>query len=168
MDIISLIDGYGPIEQSLIAGLFTWFMTAAGAGLVFFFRDIDRKVLDGMLGFAAGVMIAASCCGLLGPAIDQTSGEGLVKVLPAAIGFVLGGICMRLIDAYHPHLHPGAPPEETEGVKTTWHRSKLLIAAITLHNVPEGLAVGVAFGAAASGESLGAAVALAIGIGIRF
>ena len=118
MDIISLIDGYGPIEQSLIAGLFTWFMTAAGAGLVFFFRDIDRKVLDGMLGFAAGVMIAASCFGLLGPAIDQTSGEGLVKVLPAAIGFVLGGICMRLIDAYLPHLHPGAPPEETEGVKT--------------------------------------------------
>jgi len=167
VDIISLIDGYGPIEQSLIAGLFTWFMTAAGAGLVFFFRDIDRKVLDGMLGFAAGVMIAASCFGLLGPAIDQTSGEGLVKVLPAAIGFVLGGICMRLIDAYLPHLHPGAPPEETEGVKTTWHRSKLLIAAITLHNVPEGLAVGVAFGAAASGESLGAAVALAIGIGIQ-
>ena len=101
MDVISLIDGYGPIEQSLIAGLFTWFMTAAGAGLVFFFRDIDRKVLDGMLGFAAGVMIAASCFGLLGPAIDQTSGEGLVKVLPAAIGFVLGGICMRSVSYTH-------------------------------------------------------------------
>ena len=160
-------EDWGPIQQALAAGLFTWGMTAAGAGLVFFFKEINRKALDGMLGFAAGVMIAASCFGLLGPAIDQTSGEGLAKVLPAAFGFVLGGICMRLIDLYLPHLHPGAPPEETEGVKTTWHRSMLLISAITLHNIPEGLAVGVAFGAAATGDSFGAAIALAIGIGIQ-
>ena len=162
-----LLGGFSPIEQALMAGMFTWFMTAAGAGLVFFFHEINRKVLDGMLGFAAGVMIAASCFGLLGPAIDQTDGEGLAKVLPAAFGFVMGGVCMRVIDAYLPHLHPGAPPEETEGVKTSWHRSKLLISAITLHNVPEGLAVGVAFGAAASGDGMGAAIALAIGIGIQ-
>ena len=157
---------WGPIQQALAAGLFTWGMTAAGAGLVFIL-DINRKVLDGMLGFAAGVMIAASCLCLLGPAIDQSSGEGLVQVLPAAFGFVLGGICMRVIDIYLPHLHPGAPPEETEGVKTTWHRSMLLISSITLHNEPEGLAVGVAFGAAATGDIFGAAVALAIGIGIQ-
>ena len=156
-----------PIVQALSAGLFTWGMTAAGASLVFLFTDINRKVLDGMLGFAAGVMIAASCFGLLAPAIDQTSGEGLAKVLPAAFGFLLGGGSMRLIDIYLPHLHPGAPHEEVEGVKTTWHRSMLLISAITLHNVPEGLAVGVAFGAAASGDGFGAAIALAIGIGIQ-
>ena len=167
MNLVSFLEGFGPIEQALMAGMFTWFMTAAGAGLVFFFKEINRKVLDGMLGFAAGVMIAASCFGLLGPAIDQTDGEGLVKVLPAAFGFVLGGISMRLIDAFLPHLHPGAPPEEVEGVKTSWHRSKLLISAITLHNVPEGLAVGVAFGAAASGDGIGAAIALSLGIGIQ-
>ena len=162
-----LLDGFSPIEQALMAGMFTWFMTAAGAGLVFFFHEINRKALDGMLGFAAGVMIAASCFGLLSPAIDQTDGEGLSKVLPAAFGFIMGGVCMRVIDAYLPHLHPGAPPEETEGVKTSWHRSKLLISAITLHNVPEGLAVGVAFGAASTGDGMGAAIALSIGIGIQ-
>ena len=161
------LEDWSPITQALAAGLFTWGMTAAGAGLVFFFKEINQKVLDGMLGFAAGVMIAASCFGVLGPAIDQTSGEGLAKVLPAAFGFVVGGICMRVIDNYLPHLHPGAPPEEAEGVKTTWHRSMLLISAITLHNIPEGLAVGVAFGAAATGDGLGAAIALMIGIGIQ-
>ena len=154
-----LLDGFSPIEQALMAGIFTWLMTAAGAGLVFFFHEINRKALDGMLGFAAGVMIAASCFGLLGPAIDQTDGEGLSKVLPAAFGFVMGGVCMRAIDAFLPHLHPG--------VKTSWHRSKLLISAITLHNVPEGLAVGVAFGAASSGDGIGTAIALTIGIGIQ-
>ena len=167
MDVIDTLEGMDPLLQAFIAGLFTWIMTAAGAGLVFFFAEINRKMLDGMLGFAAGVMIAASCFGLLGPAIDQTSGEGLEKVLPAAFGFILGGVGMRLVDAYLPHLHPGAPPEEVEGVKTTWHRSKLLISAITLHNIPEGLAVGVAFGAAASGDGIGAAIALTIGIGIQ-
>ena len=167
MDLAGWLEGFGPIEQALIAGLFTWFMTAAGAGLVFFFTEVNRKAQDGMLGFAAGVMIAASCFGLLGPAIDQTEGDGLAKVIPAAFGFILGGVCMRVIDAFLPHLHPGAPPEEVEGVKTSWHRSKLLISAITLHTVPEGLAVGVAFGAAASGDGLGAAIALSIGIGIQ-
>ena len=167
MDPAGWLEGFGPIEQALIAGLFTWFMTAAGAGLVFFFTEVNRKALDWMLGFAAGVMIAASCFGLLGPAIDQTGGDGLAKVIPAAFGFILGGVCMRVIDAFLPHLQPGAPPEEVEGVKTSWHRSKLLISAITLHNIPEGLAVGVAFGAAASGDGFGAAIALSLGIGIQ-
>ena len=155
MDVFDTLGDLDPVMQAFIAGLFTWIMTAAGAGLVFFFAEINRKMLDGMLGFAAGVII------------DQTSGEGLEKVLPAAFGFILGGVGMRIVDAYLPHLHPGAPPEEVEGVKTTWHRSKLLISAITLHNIPEGLAVGVAFGAAASGDGIGAAIALTIGIGIQ-
>ncbi len=167
MEILEYLADADPVLQAFFAGLFTWGMTAAGAGIVFFFREINRGILDGMLGFAAGVMIAASCFGLLGPAIDQTEGEGFWKVLPAALGFILGGICMRIIDYYLPHLHPGAPPEETEGVKTNWHRSMLLVSAITLHNIPEGLAVGVAFGAAATGDSMGAAIALMIGIGIQ-
>ena len=163
------LEGWDPWEQALAAGLFTWGMTAAGAGLVFFFKEVNRKILDGMLGFAAGVMIAASFWSLLAPAIEHSeqSNPFLGGVVPVLFGFLLGGVCMRLIDIYLPHLHPGAPPEETEGIKTTWHRSMLLISAITLHNIPEGLAVGVAFGAAASGDGIGAAIALAIGIGLQ-
>ncbi|MDE0574789.1 MAG: ZIP family metal transporter [Candidatus Poseidoniales archaeon] len=164
------MEGFSPIEQALIAGLFTWFMTAAGAGIVIFFKEIDRKVLDAMLGFAAGVMIAASFWSLLAPAIELSEGKDLPVWFPALAGFMLGGVSMRIIDMFLPHLHPGAPPEETEGVKTSWHRSMLLVSAITLHNIPEGLAVGVAFGAAASGlpgATVGTAIALAIGIGIQ-
>ncbi len=163
------LEGWSPVEQALAAGLFTWGMTAAGAGLVFFFKEVNRKVLDGMLGFAAGVMIAASFWSLLAPAIEHSeqSNPFLGGIVPVLFGFLLGGACMRLIDIFLPHLHPGAPPEETEGLKTTWHRSMLLVSAITLHNIPEGLAVGVAFGAAASGNSIGAAIALTIGIGIQ-
>ena len=164
------MEGFSPIEQALIAGLFTWFMTAAGAGIVIFFKEIDRKVLDAMLGFAAGVMIAASFWSLLAPALELSEGKDLPVWFPALAGFMLGGVSMRIIDMFLPHLHPGAPPEETEGVKTSWHRSMLLVSAITLHNIPEGLAVGVAFGAAASGlpgATVGTAIALAIGIGIQ-
>ena len=163
------LEGWSPVEQALAAGLFTWGMTAAGAGLVFFFKEVNRKILDGMLGFAAGVMIAASFWSLLAPAIEHSeqSNPFLGGILPVLFGFLLGGVCMRVVDKFLPHLHPGAPPEETEGIKTTWHRSMLLISAITLHNIPEGLAVGVAFGAAASGDGIGAAIALAIGIGMQ-
>lgn len=166
---LEFLEGWHPIQQALAAGLFTWGMTAAGAGLVFFFKEVDRKILDGMLGFAAGVMIAASFWSLLAPAIEHSeeSNPFLGGIIPVLFGFLLGGVCMRLIDLYLPHLHPGAPPEETEGIKTTWHRSMLLISAITLHNIPEGLAVGVAFGAAATGDGIGAAIALAIGIGLQ-
>ncbi len=170
MDIIDLISGLGPVQQAFVAGLFTWFMTAAGAGLVILFNEIDRKLLDAMLGFAAGVMIAASFWSLLSPSLEMSEGKDLPVLFPALVGFLLGGVGMRSIDMFLPHLHPGAPPEEAEGVKTSWHRSMLLVSAITLHNVPEGLAIGVAFGAAASGfegATIGAAVALAIGIGIQ-
>jgi len=170
MDVVEFFEGFSPIEQALIAGLFTWFMTAAGAGIVLIFDEIDRRVLDAMLGFAAGVMIAASFWSLLSPSLEMSEGKSIPVWLPALVGFLLGGFSMRFVDQFLPHLHPGAPPEETEGVKTSWHRSMLLVSAITLHNIPEGLAVGVAFGAAASGlegATVGAAVALAIGIGIQ-
>ena len=160
----------GPTQQALAAGLFTWLVTAAGAALVFFTRHVPERLLDAMLGFAAGVMIAASVWSLLLPAIDMSVAQGGSGWLAAAIGFAAGGAFLRLADQLLPHLHPGLAMTETEGVRTTWQRATLLVLAITLHNIPEGLAVGVAFGAAAignSGATLGAAIALAIGIGLQ-
>jgi ZIP family zinc transporter len=159
-----------PIVQALLATCFTWFVTAAGAGLVFVFKSINRQVLDGMLGFAAGVMTAASYWSLLAPAIEMSEDGPLPTWVPATGGFLLGGAFLWLVDAILPHMHPGFPAGETEGIKTSWHRSILLVLAITLHNFPEGLAVGVAFGAVAAGlpaASLAGAVALALGIGIQ-
>lgn len=159
-----------PVLQALLATCFTWAMTAAGAAIVFTAKDISRKMLDAMLGFAAGVMIAASYWSLLAPAIEMSEGKGIPSWVPAVTGFLAGGLFLRAIDKVLPHLHIGFPAEEAEGVKTAWRRSTLLVLAITLHNIPEGLAVGVAFGALAAGlpnVSLGAAVALAIGIGIQ-
>jgi len=162
--------GLNPILQALIATLFTWFVTALGAGLVFFFKTINRKVLDGMLGFAAGVMIAASFWSLLAPAIEMAEESSLPAWIPATAGFLMGGLFLYIADKIIPHLHLGFPMEEAEGIKTSWHRSILLVLAITLHNIPEGLAVGVAFGALASdlpSATMAGAVALAIGIGIQ-
>lgn len=159
-----------PIMQALVATLFTWFLTAAGAALVFFFKEINRKVLDGMLGFAAGVMIAASFWSLLSPAIEMTENAGGIPWVPAVVGFLAGGLFLYLTDQFLPHLHLGFPRDEAEGVSTSWRRSVLLVLAITLHNIPEGLAVGVAFGAIAAdlpSASLAGAMALAIGIGIQ-
>jgi zinc transporter, ZIP family len=158
------------ILQALLAGTFTWGITALGAALVFLTKNISKRVLDVMLGFAAGVMIAASFWSLLAPAIEMCSGMGTLAFLPAAIGFVLGAIFLRLVDMFLPHLHLNAPMSEAEGVKTSWQRSTLLVTAITLHNIPEGLAVGVAFGAVAAGlesATIAGAMALALGIGIQ-
>ncbi|MEE8483887.1 MAG: ZIP family metal transporter [Nitrospinota bacterium] len=157
-----------PIVQALLATLFTWFLTAAGAAIVFVKRDVDRKTLDTMLGFAAGVMIAASFWSLLAPAIEISEAMGTPGWIPAAIGFMSGGIFLRVVDKFLPHLHPGLA--RPEGVKTSWQRSTLLILAITLHNIPEGLAVGVAFGAAAAGypeATVAGAMAVTLGIGIQ-
>jgi len=168
--VIEWFAGLHPILQALSATLFTWFVTALGAGLVFFFRTVDRKVLDGMLGFAAGVMIAASYWSLLAPAIAMAEESGGVPWIPATGGFLLGGAFLWGVDRLLPHLHLGLPMAEAEGIKTSWQRSILLVLAITLHNIPEGLAVGVAFGALAAGlpgATLGGAVALALGIGIQ-
>jgi len=162
--------GLRPVYQALVATLFTWFITAAGAGLVFFFKTINRSMLDAMLGFAAGVMIAASYWSLLAPAIEMSEGLSLPSWVPATSGFLLGGAALWSIDKLLPHLHPGFPTEEAEGVSTSWRRSILLVLAITIHNIPEGLAVGVAFGALAAdlpAASIGGAMALALGIGIQ-
>ena len=162
--------GLHPVYQALIATLFTWFMTALGAGLVFFFKTIKRNALDAMLGFAAGVMIAASYWSLLAPAIEMAEGSNLPAWVPATSGFLAGGAFLWIVDKLLPHLHPGFPKEEAEGLSTSWRRSVLLVLAITIHNIPEGLAVGVAFGALAAdlpSASLGGAIALAIGIGIQ-
>ena len=162
--------GLNPIQQAFIATGFTWFVTALGAAVVFLFREIKPKVLDGMLGFSAGVMIAASVWSLLIPAIDLSVGGPLPIWLPAVVGFMLGGGFLRLIDMLLPHLHLGFSDEEAEGLPTRWRRSVLLVLAITMHNFPEGLAVGVAFGAAAAGfpaATVAGAVALAIGIGLQ-
>ncbi|NIV39375.1 MAG: ZIP family metal transporter [Anaerolineae bacterium] len=159
-----------PIIQALLATCFTWGLTALGASAVFFFKSINRKVLDGMLGFAAGVMIAASYWSLLAPAIEMTEEAGGIPWVPATVGFLLGGAFLWGVDKILPHLHIGYPTEAAEGLQTSWHRSVLLVLAITLHNFPEGLAVGVAFGAAAAGlpsATVAGAVALAIGIGLQ-
>jgi len=157
---------FHPVMQALLATLFTWFLTALGAVPVFFTKRFNQKLMDGLLGLAAGVMIAASYWSLLAPAIEMSGGDWQ----PATIGFLLGGGFLYLIDKVLPHLHLGLETPEAEGIKTTWERSVLLVLAITLHNIPEGLAVGVAFGALAHGQdaaTLGAAVALALGIGIQ-
>ena len=156
--------------QALAAATFTWGLTALGAAVVFFFKTVNRRVLDAALGFTAGVMIAASFWSLLSPAIALSEEMGMVRWIPPLIGFLAGAFSMRLIDYVLPHVHLFGRMEEAEGVKTTWRRTTLLVLAITLHNIPEGLAIGVAFGAVAAGyesASFTAAVALAIGIGLQ-
>ena len=159
-----------PVTMALIATLFTWFVTAAGAVPVFFTKRFNQKIMDGMLGLAAGVMIAASFWSLLAPAIELSGGDWQ----PATIGFLAGGLVLYLIDKILPHLHPGLDVSQAEGIKTSWQRSVLLVLAITLHNIPEGLAVGVGFGAVAHAADAAqaqhlmlGAIALAIGIGLQ-
>ena len=157
------------VVQAGVATLFTWGVTAAGAAAVFFTKRFDQKLMDGMLGLSAGVMIAASFWSLLAPAIEMSRGDWK----PAAIGFLVGGLFLYGLDKILPHLHLGLDVSQAEGIKTSWQRSILLVTAITLHNIPEGLAVGVAFGAAAHADpamarqlTLGG-IALAVGIGIQ-
>lgn len=160
-----------PTAQVLVATLFTWGMTALGAALVFTTKTMNQKLLDGMLGFAGGVMIAASFWSLLAPALDMAESHQLPAWVPVAIGFMSGAVFLWVVDKIIPHLHPNSSMEDAEGLNpTSKRRSTLLVLAITLHNIPEGLAIGVAFGAVAAGfpsASLAAAVTLAIGIGIQ-
>lgn len=167
---LEFLQNLHPVVQALLATGFTWAVTALGAASVFLAKDVSKKVLDGLLGFAAGVMIAASFWSLLAPAIEMSAGLDVPVWFPALIGFLLGGVFLRGIDMVLPHLHLGFPMGEVEGVKTTWRRSTLLVLAVTLHNIPEGLAVGVAFGAVAAGlptATLPAAIVLAVGIGLQ-
>lgn len=162
--------GIDPVLLALIATLFTWGVTALGSAMVFFFRTIKVRVLNSMLGFAAGVMIAASFWSLLAPAISMAEEDGVSSWMPAVIGFLAGGAFLFIIDLILPHLHMGLATEKAEGIKTSWQRSILLVLAITIHNIPEGLAVGVAFGALAANNTvaaLGGAIALAFGIGLQ-
>jgi len=168
--LVEFLQQYDPVTLALIATLFTWFFTAAGAAPVLFAKRINQRMMDGMLGLAAGVMIAASYWSLLAPAIEMSGGDWK----PAAIGFLAGGFFLYLVDKILPHLHIGLEIAEAEGIKTSWHRSILLVSAVTLHNIPEGLAVGVAFGsvglavdAAMAREMMVGAIALAIGIGLQ-
>ncbi|HUU94590.1 MAG TPA: ZIP family metal transporter [Phycisphaerae bacterium] len=168
--LLNFFGQYHPVTQALLATLFTWLLTAAGAAPVLFFKRFNQKAMDGMLGMAAGVMIAASFWSLLAPAIEMSGGDWK----PATIGFIAGGLFLYLIDKLLPHLHLGLETAEAEGVKTSWQRSTLLVVAITLHNAPEGLAVGVAFGAVAHAADAAMAreimlggIALAIGIGLQ-
>ncbi|MEW5744960.1 MAG: ZIP family metal transporter [Nitrospirota bacterium] len=159
-----------PVTQALLATCFTWLVTALGASFVFLAREVNRRVLDGMLGFASGVMIAASYWSLLAPAIEMSAESGLPVWFPPAVGFLSGAVFLRIVDRVLPHLHLWLPVKEAEGIKTRWRRTTLLILAVTLHNIPEGLAVGVAFGAVAAGlpqATTAGAVALAIGIGLQ-
>lgn len=162
---------FDPIMLALFATLFTWGVTAAGSALVFTFKEINRRILNLMLGFAAGVMIAASFWSLLSPAIEmeEAKNPGLGWV-PALVGFLSGGAFLLLIDKLLPHLHSRLQIEKSEGIKTSWNRSVLLVLAITLHNIPEGLAIGVAFGALAINPDMAiltGAVSLTIGIGLQ-
>jgi len=161
---------YNPVLLALLATIFTWGVTALGSGMVFFFKTINKKVLNAMLGFASGVMIAASFWSLLMPAIEMEERNGGIAWIPALVGFLAGGAFLLLVDKLLPHLHLGEPRDHAEGIKTSWQRSILLVLAITLHNIPEGLAVGVAFGALANLPDTGmlaGAIALAIGIGLQ-
>ncbi len=167
---ISFLQQFSPIVQALFATLFTWGVTALGAAFVFINKTVSRKLMVSMLGFAAGVMIAASFFSLLLPAIEMSEAAGTPGWLPAVVGFLVGGFFLWGVDKILPHLHPGLRTDQAEGVKTHWQRSVLLVLSITLHNIPEGLAVGVAFGAVAAGipsANLAGAVALALGIGLQ-
>ncbi|RKX39295.1 MAG: ZIP family metal transporter [Thermotogae bacterium] len=167
---VEFMRGLPPALQALVATIFTWFMTALGAGMVFFTKEVNRKLLDTMLGFSGGVMIAASYWSLLAPAIEISESMNVPSWLPPATGFLLGGVFLWGIDRILPHLHLGFPMEEAEGIKTNLKRTTLLVLAITIHNIPEGLAIGVAFGALASNmefTTLVGAISLAVGIGIQ-
>lgn len=167
---VNFLASFPPVIQALFATFFTWGLTALGAAFVFVNKTVSRKLLVSMLGFAAGVMIAASFFSLLLPAIDLAEASGVPGWLPAVVGFLSGGAFLYGIDKLLPHLHAGLATDKSEGIKTHWQRSILLVLAITLHNIPEGLAVGVVFGAVAAGipsASLTSAIALALGIGLQ-
>jgi len=170
---IEFLQAFSPITQALFATLFTWGVTALGAGLVFFTKQVHPKLMDSLMGFAAGVMIAASFWSLLAPGIEMAGHMGQTAWLTAVIGFLSGGVFMRLADRVLPHVHTNLDVRHSEGIKTSWQRSTLLVLAITLHNIPEGAAVGIAYGALAHNldytlsTSMAGAIALTLGIGLQ-
>ena len=167
---IDFFENLPPYLQALVAGIITWLLTALGAASVFIFKSVNKRILTSMQGFAAGIMIAASFWSLLQPSIEYGKDGSLPAWLPAAIGFLFGGIFIRVLDSVIPHLHQRIGDKSQYRVKTSLSKNTLLVLAITLHNIPEGLSIGVAFGGIATGNSqatfLGA-LGLAIGIGIQ-
>ena len=159
-----------PVYLAFLGTMFTFLATALGAATVFFFKkDIPQGMQRAFLGFAAGVMIAASVWSLLIPAMEMAQEAGGPAWLPAAGGFVLGALFLLALDRILPPLHPGS--NAPEGIKSSFARTTMLVLAVTLHNVPEGLAVGLAFGLAggeSSAMSLSGALALSLGMGRRF
>jgi len=171
-EIIAFFEELSPVMQGFTGSMFTWFVTALGASLVFFIKDVNRGFMDTLMGFTAGVMLAASFWSLLNPAIEmaESSWGAELAWVPVGIGFLAGAFFLFGLDQWLPHLHLSDPIEKSEGVKTSWNKTVLLVLAITLHNIPEGLAIGVAFGAVAEGlpgANLAGAIALTIGIGIQ-
>lgn len=169
VNVLHMIQGLSPPMQALVATLFTWFLTALGASLVLFTTKMSPKLLSSAQGFAAGVMLAASFWSLLAPGIEMAEKQGMTPWVPAAGGVLLGAAFVGLIDKVLPHLHPGLSEDKAEGIPSRWSQGVLLLAAITLHNIPEGMAVGVSFGAAGKegGGTIGSALALALGIGLQ-
>lgn len=166
--LVQWFEGQDPILGALLATLFTWAVTASGAAFVFFIRDLKRMWLDAMLGFTGGVMVAASFWSLLSPAIQMSEGHGFARVAPALSGFLAGGAFIFMLDKLLPHLHINFP--HSEGLRSSWQSTTLLVLAITLHNIPEGLAIGVMFGGVAAGmpdATIPAALTLALGIGLQ-
>jgi ZIP family zinc transporter len=168
--IINQFSSLPPVLQALLATLLTWAMTAVGASAVFFTKSVEKRFLNAVLGFAAGVMMAAAYWSLLAPAVELSKGALLPTWIPPVVGFLCGGLVLWLIDRLLPHLHLGFPTEDAEGLPTGWKRSTLLVLAVTLHHIPEGLAIGVAFGAVSSispAVNPMSAIALAVGMGIQ-
>ncbi len=169
--IVQWFETVDPVMAAFVATTFTWLITASGASLVFFFKSMNRAVLDIALGFTGGVMVAASIWSLIMPALEMSAGEGIAKVGPTVIGFLLGALFIFALDKLIPHIHLNYEKvSEAEGPKTKINKTLLLVLAITLHNIPEGLAVGVLFGGTASGiegATIGGAVALALAMAIQ-
>jgi zinc transporter, ZIP family len=165
------MDLTNPVTLALLTGLFTWMMTAVGAAGVFLSRNPSERLMDVLLGFSAGVMLAASFWSLLAPSFSIAKDRGGLVWLPTALGFAVGGLSLWGLDKVMPHIHSIVPGVQIhEGIVTKWRRSTLLVLAITLHHIPEGLAIGVAAGAAAAGvpqATVGAAIALGLGLGLQ-
>ncbi|GHG02726.1 ZIP family metal transporter [Deinococcus piscis] len=167
---LSFLQTLSPPHQALAATIFTWGLTALGASLVLFTRGVSSRLLSAAQGLAAGVMLAASFWSLLSPALEMAEAQGMVPWIPAAVGLLLGAAFVAGIDKVLPHLHPGFARDQAEGVPVRWSQGALLLAAMTIHNLPEGMAVGVSFGGAGQGvegATLGSAMALALGIGLQ-
>jgi ZIP family zinc transporter len=159
-----------PIAQATLMASLNWFFTAMGASVVFGFKNLSRRALDVMLGFASGVMLSATFWSLLLPSTEISRQNHLPIWLPGSVGLLLGWIFMRGLDIVIPHLHIGAPEGGEEGLSTHWRKTLLLVLAVTLHNLPEGIIVGVSFSASSLNPQiapLSASLALSLGVGIQ-